>query len=199
MRYAAQVSHVIEPASSGRSKCRGCGRQIQRGEIRFGESLPNPYADGELTVWFHPGCAACKRPEPFLETLKQTATDVPDREGLARVALFGLAHPRVVRIDGVERSRSGQAKCRSCHEPIARDEWRIRLAFFEEGRSSPGGYIHLNCRMAYFDTGEILEHVLRFSPQLSDSERETLLAAFSAGRSEPVPSVAAGPGASSSR
>jgi len=42
----SSVSYVFEPASSGRSKCRGCVRPILRGELRFGERLPNPYADG---------------------------------------------------------------------------------------------------------------------------------------------------------
>jgi len=32
----------FESATSGRSKCRGCGEVIQRGELRFGERLPNP-------------------------------------------------------------------------------------------------------------------------------------------------------------
>ena len=36
-------------------KCRGCGRPIARGELRFGERLPNAFAEGEMTVWFHPG------------------------------------------------------------------------------------------------------------------------------------------------
>ncbi len=177
-----KVAHVFEPASSGRSKCRACGQQIQRGELRFGEVLPNPYAEGDMTLWFHPTCAAYKRPEPFLDGLKQTDQPIPAREILERAALHALAHQRLVRIDGAERSRSGQAKCRHCHEAIQRQDWRIRLAFYEEGRFTPGGYIHLTCRTAYFETDEILDALLHFSPQLSEADKQELLSLFATDR-----------------
>jgi hypothetical protein len=50
--------------------------------------------------------------------------------------------------------------------------------FYEEGRFAPGGYVHLGCREAYFETGEILEQVLQFSPDLSDADRKELVRAF---------------------
>ena len=168
------MPHVFEPASSGRAKCRGCGRPIQRGELRFGERLPNPFADGEMTIWFHPACAAYKRPEPFLQALDEAPGSVPDQERLERAARSSLAQRRLPRIDGAERAPSGQAKCRSCRQPIGRGSWRIRLVFYEEGRFAPGGSVHLDCRKAYFETGDVLEQVLHFSPDLSDSEREEL-------------------------
>ena len=168
------MSHLLEPASSGRSKCRGCARPIQRGELRFGERLPNPFADGEMTLWFHPACAAYKRPEPLLQALGETLENVPDRERLERAARSSLAHRRLPRIDGAERAPSGQAKCRSCHQPIGRGSWRIRLVFYEEGRFAPGGSVHLDCRKAYFETNDVLDQVLHFSPDLSDGEREEL-------------------------
>jgi hypothetical protein len=180
------VSHLFEPAASGRSKCRGCAQPIQRGELRFGERLPNPFAEGEMTLWFHPACAAYKRPEPLLQALGETLENVPDREQLARAAHSSLAQRRLPRIDGAERAPSGQAKCRSCREPIARGSWRIRLVFYEEGRFSPGGYVHLDCREAYFETDDVLEHVLHFSPGLSDGEREELRRACGTGPTGPA-------------
>ena len=133
-----------------------------------------------MSLWFHPGCAAYKRPEPLLEALGETAQNVPDRDGLERAARGGLAHRRLPRIDGAERAPSGQATCRSCREPIARGTWRIRLVFYEEGRFSPGGFVHLDCRKAYFETDDILDPVLHFSTALSDEEREELRRACSA-------------------
>jgi hypothetical protein len=168
------MSHVFAPASSGRARCRGCGRPIARGELRFGERLPNPFADGEMTLWFHPACAAYKRPEPFLEALAQAPESVPDRERLERAARASLAQRRLPRIDGAERAPSAQAKCRHCRQPIERGSWRIRLVFYDEGQFSPGGFVHLDCRQAYFETGDILEHLLHFSPALTDAEREAL-------------------------
>lgn len=170
--------HLFEPAASGRAKCRGCAQAIQRGELRFGERLPNPFAEGEMTVWFHPACAAYKRPEPFLQALGESSENVPDRERLEGAARASLAQRRLPRIDGAERAPSGQASCRGCRQPIARGSWRIRLAFYEEGRFAPGGYVHLECRKDYFETDDILAQVLHFSSALSDAEREELRRAF---------------------
>jgi hypothetical protein len=172
--YSSHVAHVFETASTGRSKCRGCARPIGRGEWRFGERVPNLFAEGETTLWFHPLCGAYKRPQSLLDTLEQANESVPDQESLKRAALASLAHPRVSRIDGAERSPSGQAKCRHCHESIERGSWRIRIVYYEEGRFSPGGYIHLGCRKAYFETDEIHDPILQFSAALSDTEREEL-------------------------
>jgi Poly(ADP-ribose) polymerase and DNA-Ligase Zn-finger region len=168
------VPHVFEPATSGRSKCRGCGRPIQRDELRFGERLPNPFGEGEMTLWFHPACAAYKRPEPILQALGETSANVPERNRLEHAARSSLAQRRRPRIDGAERAPSGQAKCRSCREPIVRGSWRIRLVFYEEGRFTPGGFVHLDCRQAYFETDDILEQVLQFSSSLSDDDRTEL-------------------------
>jgi len=177
------MSHLFEQAASGRSKCRACAQPIQRGELRFGERLPNPFADGEMTVWFHPTCAAYKRAESLLQALVETPASVPDREILERIARAGLAHRRLPRIDGAERSPGAQAKCRSCREPIARGNWRIRLVFYEEGRFAPGGFVHLDCRKTYFETDDVLDRVLHFSRDLSADEREELRRACS------IPSV----------
>ena len=139
-----------------------------------------------MTLWFHPACAAYKRVEPLLQALGETSENVPDRERLESAARHTLEHRRLPRIDGAERSPSGQAKCRHCHQPIERGSWRIRLVFFEEGRFSPGGFVHLGCRAAYFETGDVLDQVLHFSPDLSNDEREELKRAYGtdAGSSE---------------
>jgi hypothetical protein len=98
-----------------------------------------------------------------------------------------VAHERLQRIDGAERSPSGQAKCRCCHEPIERGSWRIRVVFFEEGRFAPGGFVHVACRKAYFEADEILDQVLQLTPALSDADREELSRAFDAPLTDPPP------------
>ena len=169
--------HVFEPAASGRAKCRGCGQALPKGEIRFGERLPNPYADGEMTLWFHPMCAAYKRPEAMLEALGQSGEGGPERAALERIANASLAPPRLRRIDGGERAK-GQATCRHCREPIPRGAWRIRLVFYEEGQFSPSGFIHFDCRAAYFEADLAVDQVLHFSTGLSDADREELRRLF---------------------
>ena len=167
------MAHLLAPAASARSRCRGCSGLIGRGELRFGERLPNLFGQGELTLWFHPACAAYKRPQSFLEALA-AASDVPDRAALERAAQQTLTHRRLPRIDGAERSPNSRATCRSCREPITLGSWRIRLVFFEEGRFVPGGYVHLTCRMAYFGADDIFDQLLHFSGELSIDEREEL-------------------------
>jgi hypothetical protein len=129
-----------------------------------------------MTHWFHPACAAYKRPEALLEGLAAAGLDLPDREGLEKRARAALAQHRLPRIDGAERSPSSQARCRQCKEPIEKGGWRIRLVFHEEGTFSPSGFVHLACRRAFFETDDILEQLLHFSPALDEAGREELRA-----------------------
>jgi len=178
------VAHVIEPASSSRAKCRSCDESIAKGDLRFGERQPNAFGDGEMTLWFHLPCAAYSRPEPFLETLPATPPDAAI-EPLAAAARFGIAHRRVPRLHGAERAPSGRAHCRSCRELIGKGEWRLPLVFFEDYRFSPGGYIHAQCALAYFETVELRDRIRHFSPELREPELAELAAAMSAARPAP--------------
>lgn len=162
------MPHVLEIASSGRAKCRGCGLPIAKDELRFGERQPNAFGDGEMTLWFHPRCAAYLRPEPFLEALP-TAPQSPEGD-LESAAQFGIDHRRVPRIHGAERAATGRARCRHCKELIDKGEWRIALVFFEEYRFNPGGFLHAGCSSAYFETVEILPRLQHFSPDLTDPD-----------------------------
>jgi hypothetical protein len=168
------MAHIFELAPSGRSKCRGCSKAIEKEALRFGERLPNPFADGEMTLWFHPVCAAYKRPEPVLEALEQAVENVPDRDSLERLARASLTHRRLPRIDGAEPSPGSQARCRYCRQPIERGTWRIRLVFFEEGLFTAGGFIHLQCRTDYFETHDVQDRVLHFSSNLAANQFEEL-------------------------
>ena len=149
--------------------------------MRFGESLPNAFGSGEMTLWFHPLCAAYKLPEAVLEALQAPSEPVTDLEILRRAVLKSKEHPRLARVGGAEHSRSGQAACRHCHEPIAKGTWRIRIVYYEEGRFAPGGYIHIACSKAYFETNDVLEAVLQLSPPLSEADRQELTVCFGSG------------------
>ena len=189
------MAHVIEPASSGRAKCRSCDQPIAKGELRFGERQPNAFGEGEMTLWFHLPCGAYSRPEPFLEAQNAAPADAatgasggaaqgavaePQREQLIAAARFGIEHRRVPRLHGAERATSGRAHCRSCRELIAKGEWRLPLVFFEDYRFNPGGYVHARCARNYFETTEILDRVRHFSPELRDTELAEVAGAISA-------------------
>lgn len=127
-----------------------------------------------MTLWFHPLCAAYKRPEAILQALAESSAGVTDAAALEQTARAMSAHRRLARIDGAERAPSGRAKCRSCQQLIERGAWRIRLVYFEEGRFSPGGYVHLDCRGTHFEGTFLLAPVLHFSPNLGPEERAEL-------------------------
>src|SRR5262249_47635608 len=106
--------------------------------------------------------------------------ELPDREGLERAARGTLEHRRLARVDGAERSPTGQAKCRHCRALIERGAWRIRLAYFEEGRFQPGGFVHLTCHPEYFEGHDALDRMLYFSAGLEPDERKDLEKAYRA-------------------
>ena len=172
------MPHVIELATSGRAKCRGCGERIAKGERRFGERLPNPYADdeGEMTHWFHVDCAAFKRPEPFLELATSEGLAIEDRERLVHEAQLGVAHHRLPRAHTAARAPSGRARCRACREAIDKGAWRISLVYYEEGRFVPSGFIHVRCASSYVGTTAVIDRVKRFSPELGDAELSAIQA-----------------------
>ena len=180
------MPHAIERASSGRSKCRGCGEKIVGGDLRLGERLPNPFDDtgGEMTHWFHVACAAYRRPEVFREAAAGTAEAIPDREVLDRQAELGVAHRRLPRLSAAERASSGRAACRSCKEPIQKDAWRIGLLYYEDGRFTPSGFIHTRGASSYFETMDVMTRVKHFSTALSSSDLAEIQGEIEAGKSQ---------------
>lgn len=179
------MGHVIEAAATGRSKCRACGRAIAKGELRFGEQLSNPFADGVMTLWFHVTCGAYRRPASFLETASPNDAGI-DFEMLRHQAQLGVAHHRLPRINGVELAPSARARCRACREPIAKGAWRIPLVTFDEGMFSPAGNVHARCARAYFGTGTLCERLYTFAPDLGPADRLSLEAALGADKPEPL-------------
>ncbi|NND73338.1 MAG: hypothetical protein HKN43_17315 [Rhodothermales bacterium] len=166
-----EFEHTIEEAPSGRAKCRGCGLAIPKGSLRLGERLPNPFSDATpLTLWFHLECAAFKRPETFLQTVAESGEQIEDVNRLTQIATFGADHKRVPRINGAQRAPSGRAKCRQCKETIGKDEWRISLVYFEDGRFNPSGYVHPACSTEYFGTRDILTSIRKFGVDLSEND-----------------------------
>ena len=164
------MPHTIEPAATGRAKCRGCGEAIPAGMLRFGETVPNAFGEGDATHWFHLDCGAFRRPAPFLEALDSATAGIEDREGLRAQARAGVENDRLTRINGAERDRSGRAQCRQCKATIAKGAWRIVLVMNEEGRFMPSGFIHAGCARAYFETTDVMPRVRRFSKGLGEAD-----------------------------
>jgi len=164
----AEIVHTIEPAASSRANCRGCGEKIAKDELRLGARLPNPYGEGELTLWFHLVCGAYKRPEPYLEAARSTTETIDNAEWLETEAKRSLEHRRLPRLNGADRAPTGRARCRSCKEPIEKGAWRISIVYYDEevNRFEPSGFIHPKCAKDYFGTNDVIDRLKHFSPTL---------------------------------
>jgi hypothetical protein len=178
------MPHTFESAKTGRAKCRACGKPIAAGTIRFGERVPNPFADdgGETTHWFHVPCAAFTRPESFVDPSVEHSELLPDRDRWEREAKLGVEHRRLPRVAGANRAASGRAACRACKEPIAKDTWRIALSYYDEGRFAPSGFIHVACAPGYLETTDaesVVERIRHFSPELTDNDASEIIKSLS--------------------
>jgi hypothetical protein len=174
------VADSIQTAPTGRAKCKGCASAIGKGELRFGETGPNTYGEGEATSWFHLACGALMRPEKLEPVLASYRDDLPEREWLNETVRVGMLHPRLPRMLRAERASSGRSTCRSCRELIAKGEWRFVLQIFEDMRPNPIGNIHASCAEAYFGTmHQVLERAQRLTPALSEADVKELRQALS--------------------
>jgi hypothetical protein len=171
----AEGVHVIEPAPSGRAKCRACRQTIEKAALRFGAAVENAFGSGTTHHYYHLVCAAERRPEQFKETLGAHPGEVPEREALMRVAQLGIDHRRLPRAARAERASSGRAHCRSCREIIDKGVLRIAIEYIEEGGMvSAGGFIHVPCAKEYFGTTQLLDRMRRSSPKLEEADLEEL-------------------------
>lgn len=118
----------IEPARSGRSKCKACRRAIAKDTLRFGFLIEGPFGTGYL--WHHMNCAARRFPERVEAAYEERAWDegveVPPIEKL-RLMAESAEKRRAERKTApyVERSPSGRAACKTCGEAIAKDTFRV--------------------------------------------------------------------------
>ena len=172
------IVQTIEPAASGRAKCRGCGEKIAKDELRLGARLPNPFVEGELTLWFHLTCGAFKRPQPYLEAAASTTETIGNAEWLEVEAKRSLEHERLPRLSGADHAPTGRARCRHCKELVEKGAWRISIVYYDEveGRFSPSGYIHPKCAKEYFGTNDVVDRLEHFSPALEPSELDEIRA-----------------------
>jgi hypothetical protein len=168
------MPHVIEEAPSGRAKCRACQNKIAKGELRFGEKVPNPFGEGEASHYYHLICAADRRPNEFKETLDSCELELDNREALTAASQRGIDHRRLQRAARAERASSGRARCRHCREVIPKGELRIALEYIEDGMLSAGGFIHVGCSQDYFGTTALLSRMVRTSSKLDQNDFEEL-------------------------
>lgn len=169
------MSDVIEPASSGRAKCRRCREKIDKGALRFGERVPNAFGEGEATLWYHLACAAEKRPEQLGAALRESPNPLPDLGELERIIADGIENPKLSAVQRAEHAPTGRATCQHCRKKI--DKGALRVAVEREGE--PGSmatvsYIHAACAAAHLGRSGLFAKLCRTSPALGEADRTEL-------------------------
>lgn len=151
------MPHIIEPAKSGRASCRTCRSPIAKGELRFGEEVPNAFAEGETThQWHHLACAAKKKASQLREAMASYEGEIPNKAEIEGLLAAGPAKgEKPASYPYAERASTGRAKCQECDEAIAKGELRVAIerevdtgSFMRKG----AGYLHPACAVAH--TGE---------------------------------------------
>jgi len=165
------MADLIERASTGRAKCRRCGEKIDKDALRFGESVQNPFGEGDTMHWFHLSCAAEKRPQKLRDALEAHTDDVPERAELERTIEAGLKNPKLVLVKHAERAPTGRASCQECHEKIDKGAWRVAIEREADvAAMATTSYLHLACAPSYLGAEGLTEKLQRTSPGLESTE-----------------------------
>jgi len=101
------VADRIELSPSGRSKCRACQRTIDKGALRLGVMVPNPFGEGETTHFYHLECGAWRQPDAYLVAVGAIAPK-EQRPNAAGAALAEGAEPAAAGPSAVDAAAAGE-------------------------------------------------------------------------------------------
>ncbi len=183
----APAGHKIELSKSGRAACRSCGQAIAKGVFRFGEEMPNPFAEagGASYRWHHMACAAKERPAQLKQALSLFEGELPERESLlATLASWEddqRAKHKPTGLPYAERAKNDRSRCRVCRETIDKGALRVAVERPLEQRSygmNNVGYLHLACTANYTHGVPVLGDILHHSTALDPDDLAEVKAAF---------------------
>src|SRR5580704_19780717 len=123
------MAHTIETAKTGRAGCRACKQPIPKGDLRFGEEVPNAFsASGETTFqWYHLPCAALKKPQQLKTALATFTGEVPDRAELEKTLEESAKKLKPSSFPYAERASTGRARCQASQQPIEKGTLRMAI------------------------------------------------------------------------
>ncbi len=177
---------IIETAKTGRAGCRTCKTPIGKGELRFGEEVPNAFSAGEMTYnWHHLACAAKKKPSALKEALESTDQDVPDREELMKAIEVNAKTEKPTVLPYAEYAPTARAACIGCTEKIEKGHLRVAIESEDDGspfpRSGPR-YLHVACAAEHAgdDPDEFFEKLKVNSRNVETKDMQELESALQA-------------------
>lgn len=143
------MANIIETAKTGRAGCRTCKQPIPKGDLRFGEEVPNAFSAGDMTYnWHHLPCAAKKKPSALKQALDDTDQDVPDKEELLKAIEANAKNEKPTVLPYAEYAPTARASCVGCSEKIEKGHLRVAIESEDDGspfpRSGPR-YLHIAC------------------------------------------------------
>jgi hypothetical protein len=165
------TNSIIEAAKSGRSKCGGCKKKIEKGSLRFGEH--NERYDSYR--WYHLVCGAALDADDFVEAAKEYEGDVGDVDAILEEAKNigkGTKTPRV------EPAPSARASCAVCGDKIEPKGVLRGVLYYEvEAENWRKGNTHVECmaEVSDLDRDTLIDQVLENS-LLDDEQREEVIA-----------------------
>ncbi|MBY0549503.1 MAG: hypothetical protein K2W95_19660 [Candidatus Obscuribacterales bacterium] len=178
------MGHIIEAAKTGRASCRSCKKTIEKGDLRLGEEVDNPFAGGDKTYnWHHLECASLKKGAALKSALETTEMDVPNKDELLKAASSNAKKEKPANFPYAEMAPTNRSTCLSCGEKIEKGNLRVAIetevdtgGFMRRGP----GYLHPSCVIGHTeaDPEEMLEKVKANSTSLTDDDGATLEESF---------------------
>ena len=179
------MAHMIEPAKSGRAKCRSCKKTIEKGALRLGEEILDPFGSGGTThVWHHVDCAAEKKPDELKAAMASYEGDIPERDALEKK--IGESQKKLPpgTFPYAEVAPSGRSRCMACEENIEKDTLRIAIEReVDTGtfKTKGPGYLHPMCAADYSGDDAMFPKVKENSRELTKAQLEELETALGSG------------------
>ncbi|HJK92881.1 MAG TPA: hypothetical protein RMH85_10825 [Polyangiaceae bacterium LLY-WYZ-15_(1-7)] len=126
-----ELEDIIEPAKSGRARCKTTGDKIPKGELRFGEAFVNTFSSsGSIGYRWHKLEAAAKRfPKKVKKALEAYEGEVPEREKLEGILAEAL-EKEASKPGGypyADHAPTGRATCIVTGEKIPKGSVRVAV------------------------------------------------------------------------
>jgi poly [ADP-ribose] polymerase len=182
------MGHIIEPAKSGRAKCRSCKKTIEKDSLRLGEEIIDQFGSGGTThVWHHVECAAEKKPDQLRAAMAEYDGEIPDRAKLEKKLSESAKKLPPGMFPYAEKAPTGRSKCMACEESIDKDTLRVAIEReVDTGtfKTKGAGYLHPMCAADFTGDKGMFAKVKANSRDLSKDQLAELEAALGAGDGE---------------